>query len=96
MCPGYPAACSGLATSTIFVNNQRLASSTVTFAFATTTLGLSPGSLFALHVPKTLSTSSPQSKNTYWGIAVPAAITLSGSYLGQNTIIGATSPSAAW
>lgn len=96
MCPGYPAACSGNATSTIFVNNQRLASSTVSYAFATTTLGANPGSLFALHVPKTTATNTIQSLTTYWGIAVPAAITLSGNYLGQNTLIGATSPSSAW
>ncbi len=96
MCPGFPAACSGNATSTIFVNNQRLASSTVTYAFATTTLGYNPGSLFALHVTKSLSTSTYSFLTTYWGIAVPGAITLSGSYLGQNTLIGATSPSSSW
>ena len=95
MCPTYPV-CTGNATSTIFVSNQHLASSTVLFAFATTSLSLNPGALFALHVPKTIATSTLASSTTYWGIAVPGAITLSGSYVGRNTIIGATSPSSSW
>lgn len=95
MCPTYPA-CSGLPTNTIFVNNQKYASSTMAYAAAPLTLALNPGALFALHVPKSISTSTPQSLDTYWGILVPASITFSGNYLGTNTIIGATSPSSAW
>lgn len=95
MCPTYPT-CTGNATSTIFVNNQKYASSTMAYSAATSTLAYNPGALFALHVPKTISTSSPQSLNTYWGILVPASITLSGNYVGTNTIIGATSPTSAW
>ena len=95
MCPGYPV-CGGVNTNTIFVNNQRVASSSVLYAFGTTTLGLNPGSLFALHVNKTTATATPQSKTNYWGILVPGTITLSGSYVGRNTIIGVASPSTSW
>lgn len=95
MCPNYPN-CSGNATSTIFVNNQKYASSTMAYSAATSTLAYNPGALFPLHVPKTTSTSTPNSLNTYWGILVPASITQSGDYVGVNTIIGATSPSSAW
>ncbi len=95
MCPGYPAACSGLATSTIPVGSQRYASSSVSYAFATSSLS-AVSTDFLLHVTKTTATATPSQLSTYWGIAIPAAITLSGDYLGQDTIIGKTSPSASW
>ena len=96
MCPTYPI-CFGNATNTIFVANQKYASATMTYAAATSTLNASTSpALFALHVPKTIATSTPNSLNTYWGILVPGTITLSGSYIGRNTIIGATSPSSSW
>ncbi len=96
MCPTYPT-CTGNATSTIFVTNQKYASSSMLYSAATLNLALNPGALFALHVPKsTSSTSSPSSLQTYWGILVPGAITLSGNYIGRNTIIGATAPSSSW
>jgi hypothetical protein len=95
MCPTYPT-CTGNATSTIFVNNQKYASTTMAYSAATSTLAYNPGALFALHVPKTIATSTPQTRNTYWGILVPASITLSGNYVGTNTIIGAASPSSSW
>jgi hypothetical protein len=95
MCPGYPSPCSGLATSTIPVASQRYASSSVSYSFATSSLSAVPTD-FLLHVTKTTATATPNQLSTYWGIAIPGAITLSGDYLGQNTIIGKTSPSASW
>jgi hypothetical protein len=95
MCPGYPAPCSGNATSTIPVASQRYASSSVSYLFATSSLS-AVSTDFLLHVTKTTATATPNQLSTYWGIAIPAAITLSGDYLGQNTIIGKTSPSASW
>jgi hypothetical protein len=95
MCPGYPSPCSGNATSTIPVASQRYASSSVLYSFATSSLS-AVSTDFLLHVNKTTATATPQSKETYWGIAVPAAITLSGDYLGRNTVIGITSPSSSW
>jgi hypothetical protein len=95
MCPGFPAACSGLAASTIFVTNQHYATSGVAYAAGTALLA-NPGATFLVHVPKSTSTSTQQFMTTYWGIAVPSSITLSGDYLGQNTIIGVISQRAFW
>ena len=97
MCPGYPAACSGNATSTIPVGEQRYATSTLAYASAVVLL-TNPGASFLVNINKstTTATSTHIIKTTHWGIAVPAAITLSGDYLGQNTIIGITSPRSAW
>ncbi len=94
MCPTYPS-CTGNATSTIFVANQKYSSTTVTYAAATSTLSAVP-TTFALRIPKSTSTSSPETRTTYWGILVPGTITLSGSYIGRNTILGITSPSSSW
>lgn len=95
MCPAYPV-CSGNATSTIFAANQKYSSTSQTYASAIFALSNAPQTDF-LHVPKsTSSTSSPNRKITYWGILVPGTITLSGSYVGRNTILGLTSPSSAW
>lgn len=95
MCPTYPT-CTGNATSTIFANNQKYSSTSIAYASAIFTLSNSPQTDF-LRVPKsTSSTSSPNRKITYWGILVPGTITLSGSYIGRNTILGVTSPSSAW
>jgi hypothetical protein len=93
MCPTYPT-CTGNATSTIFVNNQKYASSTLAYASASTLL-TNPGAEFEINVRKS-TTSVPEFKNTYWGITVPGTITLSGDYIGQNTLIGITGESAAW
>lgn len=95
MCPGFPAPCSGLATSTIFVVNQRYATSSISFASAVATL-VNPGATLLSHVLKSTSTSTQAFVTTHWGIEIPAAITLSGDYLGQNTIIGVTSERAYW
>lgn len=84
------------ATSTIPVNNQKFATSTVAYAAATALTSSSSPTFFALNVPKTTSTTSPQSRDTLWAINIPVAITLAGSYSGQNTIIAAKSSSAFW
>lgn len=49
-----------------------------------------------LNVAKNTSTSSPTTGVTYWGIAVPASITISGSYTGLNTFIGVTAEPGDW
>lgn len=95
MCPGFPAACSGNATSTIFVANQHYATSSIAFGAATALL-VNPGATFLTHIPKSTATSTQSFVTTHWGIAVPGTITLSGDYLGQNTIIGITSNSSFW
>ena len=50
----------------------------------------------AIRVPKTTSTSSPQEKDTFWGIAIPIAITLAGNYTGENTITAKVSNFLFW
>lgn len=94
MCPTYPT-CSGNATSTIFVNEQRYATSSVAYA-AATQLGYNPGVELEINVPKSTSTTTPASRMNFWGINVPAAITLSGDYIGVNTLIGIVGESAFW
>ncbi len=78
--------------------NQRLATTSVAFNDSTTySLHASSSPLIiALGVPKTTSTSSPQSKNTYWGIHIPIEITTSGAYTGQNVIGAIVSNTAYW
>ncbi|MEK7857064.1 MAG: hypothetical protein AAB288_13315, partial [Acidobacteriota bacterium] len=75
-------------TNDIVVNNQKFASSSVAYASAfayALTVTTSPTTL-EINVPKTTSTSSPQQKNTYWGINIPSTITQAGAYTGENTI----------
>lgn len=95
MCPGFPAPCSGSPTDTIPVANQRYATSSISYATAVSLLA-NPGASFLVNIPKSTTTLTQSQKTTYWGIAVPAAITLSGDYLGQNTIIGITSDRTYW
>ena len=81
------------------VVNQQFATSSVAYnavaqAFPLTA-STSP-SLLGIHVQKTTATSTPNTKNTWWGILVPGAITLAGNYSGQNTIIGVESSSTNW
>ena len=78
------------------VPNQKFATSSVSYATgAALTASTSPSTLL-IHVNKTTATSSLQTKNTFWGILVPASITLSGNYQGQNTIIASASNFAFW
>lgn len=49
-----------------------------------------------LNIPKTTATSSVQTKDTYWGIAVPITITLAGNYQGLNTFYAKTAESTDW
>jgi hypothetical protein len=89
---------SALATSTIPVANQKFATSSLAYASIYTTALTSSSSpvLDDVRVLKTTATTSIQTKNTFWGIAVPAAVTLSGNYSGQDTITAVESSSAFW
>ena len=95
MCtPAYWPACNGGATSTIYVNNQRYASSSVAYNSGIQLTGTSTE--FAIRNPKTTITASPATSTTWWGIRIPNEITLSGSYQGQNTIVAVTSDGQFW
>ncbi len=85
-------------TREIPISNQKVATTSVAYSHAeaySITASTSPLS-FEIRVPKTTSTSSPQTKYNYWGINIPSAITLAGSYTGQNTITGKKSNSSFW
>ena len=80
------------------ITNQKVATSSVAFA-STTAFALSGSTTpitVSIHVPKTTVTSSPATKTDFWGINIPSAITLAGSYKGQNTITAITSSSTFW
>ncbi len=80
------------------VTNQKAATSSVAYAspLAFTLSGSTTPVLVGIHVSKTTVTSTPQAKSTFWAIKIPATITLSGNYSGQDTIIAVTSASSNW
>lgn len=97
MCSTFPT-CTGLASETIYVNEQVFATSSVSFAIAssTGTLAYNPGYQLELNVPKSTSTTEQAFRDTFWGINIPSAITLAGDYEGQNTFIGVQGEAQQW
>lgn len=80
------------------VSQQRFATSSIAYDAALTyplTSSTSPTELL-IRVPKTTATSSPETRDTYWGIAIPIQITTAGDYTGQNTIVGKKSDASFW
>lgn len=102
MCTNFTNAvsCRNSATSTISDNNQVFATSSVTYGFATATLGNILSSTtqreLELNVKKSTTTSVTAKGRTYWGIKIPSTITLAGSYTGQNTFYAVTGEPAFW
>ncbi|HXK38285.1 MAG TPA: hypothetical protein VJ579_04435 [Candidatus Paceibacterota bacterium] len=94
MCVGYPA-CSGLPGDTIPAGQERYATSTVLYASGITLATTTP-KFFDFNILKSTSTSTPSMGTLYWGITVPAAITVSGDYKGQNAIDAVVNASAIW
>lgn len=78
------------------VSNQKFATSSVAYAAGNTLTSSTSPTLLLINVPKTTATSSPQTKNTWWGINIPSAITLAGNYSGQNTITAIKSDPTNW
>ncbi len=97
MCPTYSPGneCWNSATSTVPDSNQQFATSSVAYGSGSP-LSSSTPQLLELKVPKTASTTNPNTGVTYWGIGVPGTITLSGSYTGLNTFYAVTSSSTDW
>jgi hypothetical protein len=86
------------AANDIPISNQKVATSSVAYASPfsyTVTSSTSPQEV-TIRVPKTTATTSPQVKDTYWGINIPIAITLAGNYTGQNTITAKVSNLLFW
>ncbi len=78
--------CDVSATSTVPENQQKFASTSLSYGSGlATTLSSSSPQEIELNVLKPTSTTTPTQGITYWGIAVPISITLAGSYEGLNT-----------
>lgn len=91
-CPSY-------ATSTIPENQQQFASSTLSYGSPLAlALSSTTNQEVELDVLKTTSTSSALWANgtTYWGIAVPIAVTLAGNYQGLNTFTAKIAEAIDW
>lgn len=88
--------CPVSSTSTIPQNEQEYATSTVAYGSGTPLAPTSSPALLDIRIPKPTSTSTPTTGVTYWGIAVPGTINLSGSYTGRNIFLGLASPAANW
>ena len=86
----------GAGTSTIDRLNQKYATSAVAYASGATLLATSTPGLLDIRVAKPTSTSTPSTKQTFWGIAVPGTIALSGNYTGQNVFTGTRSATNTW
>jgi hypothetical protein len=97
MCTTYSPStpCPVSASSTIPESEQVFGTSTVAYAAGTPISSTTPA-LVNLNVNKSTSTSSPATKNAYWGIRIPGTITYSGSYTGQNTFTAVLSDPAEW
>lgn len=103
MCPTFVSSstdCTLNSTSTIFTSNQQFATSSVAynspFALSLPTTTVAAAAELEIDILKTTSTSTPQSGDTYWGIAVPSAITIAGAYTGLNTFFGVTAEAIDW
>ncbi len=91
--------CPNSATSTIPENQQKFASTSLSYgSILALTLSSTTNQEVELDIAKTTGTSSAsyQSGSTYWGIAVPISITLAGSYTGLNTFTAKTAEAVDW
>ena len=97
MCGTYsvPTPCPNSASSTIPETNQQFATSTVAYGSGLP-LSSSTPQLLQIGIKKSTSTVAASSGITYWGIGVPIAITLAGSYTGRNTVFVAAASSSTW
>lgn len=97
MCTTYTGStpCPNSASSTIPESEQVFATSTVTYAQGTPISSTTPA-LINLNVNKSTATSSPATKDAFWGIRIPSSITYSGNYTGQNTFTAILSNPSEW
>lgn len=96
MCVTYPT-CTGNATSTIYVPYQHFSLVSATAYAAGTQLSTSTSPTFVnVDILKTTATNTPESDDTWWGIAVPSSVTFAGDYIGRNYIDAVVAPSGEW
>ncbi len=90
-----PGSCSGSPTDTIPASAEHYATSTIAYASGVSLASTTP-KFFDFNILKSTSTSTPNTGTLYWGITVPATITVSGDYKGQNAIDAVINSSATW
>jgi hypothetical protein len=98
MCGTYAPStpCPVSATTTIPQSEQHYGTSSASYGSGFTLQPTSTPATLLIQIPKPTSTSTPTTGKTYWGISVPGAISLAGSYTGQNTFTGAVSAPGVW
>lgn len=102
MCTNFTnaVACRNSATSTVAESNQVFATSSITYAAASSSVSRILSSTtqkeLELNVKKSTSTTFTARGVTYWGIRIPGTITLAGSYTGNNTIYGTVGEPTFW
>lgn len=101
MCTTYTNStpCPVSATSTIPEYEQVFATSTVSYNTASSSgnqLSSTTPKEIEINVPKTRSTTTPETADAYWGIRVPSQISFSGDYYGENTFIAKVGESIDW
>jgi len=97
MCPGFAVGspCGSNASSTIPENRQEFATSSLSYGSGIDLSSTTP-QLLESRIRKSTTTSALSSGITYWGIAVPAEITVSGAYTGLNTFYAVLSATSTW
>lgn len=87
--------CTSSASSTVPEDQQQFATSSIAYGSGTA-LSSSTVKMLDIRIQKSTSTTTPNSGVTYWGIGVPASITLAGAYTGLNTFYSIISSSTHW
>lgn len=97
MCPGFTVGspCANSASSTVPDKEQEFATSSIAYGTGTDLSSTTP-QLLDIRILKSTSTSTPAIGVTFWGINVPASITVAGAYTGLNTFTVVSSNGANW
>ncbi|MCA9363076.1 hypothetical protein KC851_02040 [Candidatus Kaiserbacteria bacterium] len=98
MCGTYTFAskCTPSKLATIPADQQKYSVGSFIYTSGGTQLSSTTPAHVDIDVLKTTSTSSPAEKDTYWGIAVPGTINVSGSYTGVNTFTAIVAQAGTW
>lgn len=87
--------CPNSATSTVPAEEQVYATSSVAYASGVA-LSSTTNAELELDVRKSTSTVTQSTGITFWGIRIPASITLAGNYKGENTFTAIVGESSRW
>lgn len=92
--PGSP--CQVSSTSTIPVDQQQYATSAVSYGSGFTLNASTTPQVLESLIPKSQATTTPSSRDTFWGIAIPGTITFAGNYFGENVFTAVVSATSTW